>query len=307
MHDVIILGSGPAGLTAAIYTARANLHPLVIEGQLPGGQLTQTTMVENYPGFPSGIMGPDLMDAMRSQAEHFGAQFVSGNATAVRFNQKPFQVHANDQVYEARSVIVATGASTKMLGLQNEWALLGRGVSTCATCDGFFFRDKKVVVVGGGDSALEEAIFLTKFASHVLLVHRRNELRASRVMQDRAANNPKIGFAWNTVVVDVLDVTQNKVTGVMLKDVNTGEERLEACDGLFVAIGHKPNTDLFADQLELTNGYIAVKDRTQTSVPGVFVAGDVHDWQYRQAITSAASGCMAAMDCEKWLEKGEHN
>jgi thioredoxin reductase (NADPH) len=302
MYNVIVLGSGPAGLTAAIYMARANLQPLVIEGLNPGGQLTQTTVVENFPGFPEGVMGPDLMEAMRKQAEHFGAQFVSGDAMSVEFQQAPFKLNVENDTYEGKAVIVATGASAKMIGLESERLLLGRGVSTCATCDGFFFRGKKVVVVGGGDSALEEANFLTRFADHVTIVHRRNEFRASKVMRDRTMNNPKISVVWNAAVSEIMDIFQNKVTGIRLADVTTGKERVVYCDGVFVAIGHKPNTDLFLNQLDLTNGYITVTDRTRTSVPGIFVAGDVHDWQYRQAITAAASGCMAAIDCEKWLE-----
>lgn len=306
-RDVIILGSGPAGLTAALYTARANLNPLVVEGNEPGGQLTLTTMVENFPGFPEGIMGPELMEAMRKQAARFGAEYVSGNATAADLSQRPFTVTVNgDQTFKARSIIVATGASAKMLGIENEQELVGRGVSTCATCDGFFFRDRKLVVVGGGDSAMEEAIFLTKFASSVTIVHRRDTLRASKVLQDRAMKNEKIDFIWDTKVTKVYGADEGKVTGVQLENVKTGETRDFACDGLFIAIGHHPNTGIFRGQLDMDEtGYIQAVDRTKTNVPGVFVAGDVQDQLYRQAITAAGSGCMAAIDCEKWLEAQE--
>lgn len=303
-RDVIILGSGPAGLTAALYTARANLRPLVVEGNEPGGQLTLTTTVENFPGFPDGVQGPDLMEKMREQAARFGAEYVAGNATAVDLSSRPFKVTVDGgKSFEARSLIIATGASARMLGLEHEYELVGKGVSTCATCDGFFFREKKLVVVGGGDSAMEEAIFLTKFASSVTIVHRRDELRASKVMQERAMKNEKIEFIWNTVVDALYGADEGKLTGVRLRHVETGETRDFPCDGLFIAIGHLPNTELFKGQLELDEaGYIKVRDRTQTNIPGVFVAGDVHDFRYRQAITAAGSGCMAAIDCERWLE-----
>lgn len=302
MHNVVVLGSGPAGLTAALYLARANLQPLVIEGTEPGGQLTLTTTVENFPGFPEGVLGTELMDAMRQQASRFGTTFKQGNAIAVDLKTQPFRVSTSEDSFSCRALIIATGASAKLLGLESERALLGKGVSTCATCDGFFFRDKRVVLVGGGDSALEEALFLTRFASSVTIVHRRDQLRASRILQDRATANRKISYAWNSVVTEILDVSLGKVTGVRLRDVKTNQERHLGCDGVFVAIGHQPNTQLFAGQLAMTNGYIDVQDRTRTSVPGVFAAGDVQDYMYRQAITAAASGCMAALDCEKWLE-----
>lgn len=301
MRDVIILGSGPAGLTAALYTARADLNPLVVEGYQPGGQLTLTTMVENFPGFPDGIMGPDLMAAMKQQAARFGAEFVSGQATAVDLSGQPLKVTVDEKTtYETRALIIATGASAKMLGLPKERSLIGRGVSTCATCDGFFFRDRRLAVVGGGDTAMEEALFLTKFASSVTVIHRRDTLRAAKIMQQRAMANEKISFIWDTVVVDVLG--EDKVTGLRLRNVKTGEESTFECDGLFVAIGHQPNTEIFKGQLELDEaGYIKVRERTRTNIPGVFVAGDVHDYMYRQAVTAAGSGCMAAMDCERWL------
>lgn len=306
VYNVIVLGSGPAGLTAALYTARANLKPLVIEGNQPGGQLTLTTTVENFPGFPEGILGPELMDAMKRQAERFGASFVMGNATAVELDQRPFVVTVEGgKEYRAKSLIIATGASSRMLGLENEWALMGRGVSTCATCDGFFFKGKHIIVVGGGDSAMEEATFLTKFADRVTVVHRRDQLRASKVMQDRAFANPKISFEWNSEVVELHGAEEGKLTGVTLRDTVTKETRHFDCDGMFLAIGHIPNTEIFKGKLDMDEaGYIQAIDRTKTNIPGVFVAGDVQDQRYRQAITAAGSGCMAAIDCEKWLEAG---
>jgi thioredoxin reductase (NADPH) len=304
---VLIVGSGPAGLTAALYTARANLHPIVLEGYEAGGQLMTTTEVENYPGFPTGIMGPELMAKMREQAQRFGAEFITADASKVDLSEAPFQAWADDIAYSGKSLIIATGAKARMLGLPNERQYLGRGVSTCATCDGFFYRDKGLVVVGGGDSALEEATFLTRFATNVTVVHRRDRLRASKVMQDRAFANPKIDFAWNTQVTDVLG--DQTVTGVRLRDVNTGEERELDVEGVFVAIGHTPNTDVFAGQLELDDaGYILVKEPgTATSVDGVFAAGDVVDHTYRQAVTAAGMGCAAAIDAERWLEAHGHD
>jgi thioredoxin reductase (NADPH) len=301
--DVVIIGSGPAGLTAALYSARADLSPLLIEGREAGGQLMLTTEVENFPGFPDGIMGPALMADMRKQAERFGTEILTTDVDRVDFtNGSPFAVEVGQDVYRTRSVIVSTGATARWLGLPNEQRLIGRGVSSCATCDGFFFRDKELVVVGGGDSAMEEATFLTKFASKVTVVHRRDELRASKIMQDRAFANPKIRFRWNAVVTDVLG--DQTVEGVRLEDPRTGEGSDLRTDGVFLAIGHDPTTSLFRGQVDLDGeGYILVDEpRTATSVAGVFAAGDVVDRIYRQAVTAAGMGCKAAIDAERWLE-----
>ena len=306
-RNVIVIGSGPAGLTAALYTARANLAPLVIEGIEAGGQLMMTTAVENYPGWPEGIMGPDLMAAMRAQADRFGAELLRDNVTAVDLRTRPFTVTAADRTFQTRSVIVATGASAKLLGLPNERRLMGHGVSTCATCDGFFFRNKPIAVVGGGDSALEEATFLTRFASSVSLIHRRDTLRASKIMQDKAKANPKIDFIWDTEVVDVLDPGLGVVSRLKLRHVKTGAESELAVEGLFVAIGHTPNTSLFKGQLDMDEGgYLVTGQGTTTNIPGVFACGDVQDHVYRQAITAAGSGCMAAIDAERYLESQGH-
>ena len=302
MRHVVIIGSGPAGLTAAIYTARANLSPLLIEGWQSGGQLTTTTEVENYPGFAKGIMGPELMKDMRVQAERFGAEFLTGDVSAVNFKNRPFTLTIDgERTVETQTAIVATGASAIPIGVPNEKRLTGHGVSTCATCDGFFFRGKELVVVGGGDSAMEEATFLTKFATKVSIVHRRDKLRASKIMQERAMKNEKIAFVWNSVVEDILG--SDLVTGVRLKNVVTGKTTDLACAGVFVAIGHRPNTALFTGQLDMDEkGYIRTHKGTTTNVPGIFAAGDVQDSTYRQAITAAGTGCMAAIDAERFLE-----
>jgi thioredoxin reductase (NADPH) len=307
-HHVLIIGSGPAGLTAAIYTARANLKPFVIEGEpssttdQPGGQLMLTTEVENFPGFPEGIMGPELMGRFREQAQRFGAEFLTEKVARVDFSQRPFRVWTHDKEFTADSVIVSTGAQSLMLNLPNETALVGHGVSTCATCDGFFFRGKEIAVVGGGDSAVEEATFLTKFASKVTIVHRRGELRASKIMRDRAMANEKIEFKWNSQVVELKGTSS--LEGIVLEDTVTGERSDMDVAGLFIAIGHKPNTGLFTGILDMEDsGYLVTQPGSSyTNIPGVFACGDVQDHTYRQAITAAGSGCMAAIDCERWLE-----
>lgn len=303
MRNVVIIGSGPAGLTAALYTARANLNPLVIEGLEAGGQLMMTTHVENFPGFQDGILGPDLMAAMRAQAQRFGAEIVRGHVSDVKTGGSPIVITTDDGPIETRTLIIATGASAKLIGLPNERSLMGHGVSTCATCDGFFFRGKPIAVVGGGDSALEEAIFLTRFASEVTLIHRRDSLRASKIMQDKAFANPKIKFEWDSEVVDVKDAAQGVVTAAVVRNLKTGATKDLPIEGLFVAIGHTPNTSLFMGQLETdATGYLKTHDGSKTSVAGVFACGDVQDHVYRQAITAAGSGCMAALDAERYLE-----
>jgi len=302
LYDVIVIGSGPAGLTAAIYASRNGLKTLVIAGSSWGGQLMLTTEIENFPGFSDGIMGPELMENMRRQAEKFGAEIIFEDATSVDFKNRPFKVEAGDKMCEARSVIIATGASPKWLGLESEQRLRGRGVSVCATCDAPFFKNKRAIVVGGGDTALEEALELTKYVKEVKVVHRRSQLRASRILQKRAFSNPKIKFVWNAVVQEIIG--EEKVEGVRLRRTDTGEEFVLECDAVFVAIGSEPNTGIFRNQIDLDeDGYVIVHDETKTSVEGIFAAGDVQDRRYKQAITAAASGCKAALDAERYLEK----
>ena len=303
-RKVIIIGSGPAGLTAAIYSARANLSPLVFEGVQPGGQLTITTDVENYPGFPDGVMGPDMMDKFRKQAQRFGAECLFQTVEKVDISKKPFSVWANGQKYQSDSIIISTGASAKLLGLDSEKELMGNGVSACATCDGFFYKDKKVVVVGGGDSAMEEATFLTKFASEVIIIHRRDEFRASKIMVERAIKNPKISIKYNSIVKNIIGTKDTGVESIEIEDVKSKTTSIFKCDGVFMAIGHVPNTKIFNGSLSLDeNGYIkTMPDSTHTNIAGVFACGDVQDSIYKQAVTAAGSGCMAALDAEKWLE-----
>jgi thioredoxin reductase (NADPH) len=306
-REVVIIGSGPAGLTAALYTARANLQPLLIEGIEAGGQLMLTTLVENFPGFRDGIMGPELMGEMRAQSEKFGAEIIQGNVTSVDVKSTPFVIKTPDAEFAAKTLIIATGASARLLGLPTERTLMGHGVSTCATCDGYFFRGHEIAVVGGGDSAMEEAVFLTRFASKVTLVHRRDTLRASKIMQDKARANPKIAWMLNSEVVEIRDTGKGEVTSMVVRNVATGARTEVPVTGVFVAIGHTPNTSLFRGQLEMdANGYLITHDGAKTSVPGVFACGDVQDHLYRQAVTAAGTGCMAALDAERYLEGTVH-
>ncbi len=305
IHNVLIIGSGPAGLTAAIYAARANLKPILFEGYQAGGQLMITTDVENYPGFPKGIMGPELMVLWREQAARFGTELITKDVTKVDLKANPKKVWVDDQLYEAKTVIISTGATAKLLGLESEMRLMGKGVSACATCDGAFFKGEKLALVGGGDTAMEEALFLTRFATEVTVIHRREELRASKIMQERAQKNPKIKFIWNTAVTEIFG--ENSVKGLKLKNLKTGQESEFACGGFFVAIGHEPTTQLFQGQIDMKNGYLVTKDKsTLTNLPGVFASGDVQDHYYRQAVTAAGTGCMAAIDAERYLEALEN-
>lgn len=306
MYKVIILGSGCAGSTAAIYAARANLNPLVLEGHEPGGQLALTTLVENYPGFPEGIDGPELVQRMKEQAQRFGAEYRMGTVVETDLNH-PFTVRTEEATYRTLSLIIASGASARLLGLESEKRLIGYGVSTCATCDGFFFRGQRVAVIGGGDSAMEESLFLTKFADSVTVIHRRDELRASKIMAARALNHPKINFIWDSVVTDILDPEKKRVESIRLRNVKTGEESQLPLEGVFVAIGHTPNSQAFRGKMKTHGGYISVHGGSRTSVEGVFAAGDIHDHVYRQAVTAAGAGCRAAIDAEKYLENLAHS
>jgi len=307
IHDIIIIGSGPAGDTAALYAARANLKPLVIEGIEPGGQLMITTDVENYPGFPKGIQGPELMEEFKSQAERFGAEYIFGEVSSVDFNNRPFTITVDEETtYKSNSVIIATGATAKLLGLESESNLMGRGVSACATCDGFFFQDQEVAVVGGGDTAMEEALFLTRYATNVKIIHRRDELRASKIMQERAVSNPKIEFIWNTEVTDIIANENGEVGKLKLHNLSTSDESELDINGLFIAIGHQPNTQIFDGIIDRNeNGYILTNNGTKTNIEGVFACGDAQDWIYRQAVTAAGTGCMAAIDAERYLAELE--